>query len=174
MVACDFFSVDTVLLRRLYVLFFIEIDTPRIYLIGTTANPVGEWVTQQARNLSFALAEQAHRRKFLIRDRETKLQTSFDEVFRAEGVLIIGTPLPSPRANAFAERFVGTVRRECLDPTLVFHRRQLETVLSEFVDRYNEPLTVGKKPLRISDPDPGQLRRSDKLGGLIHEYRLVA
>jgi putative transposase len=120
LLACDFFTVDTVLLRRLYVLFFIEIDTPRIYLIGTTANPVGEWVTQQARNLSFALAEQAHRRKFLIRDRETKLHTSFDEVFRAEGVLIIGTPLPSPRANAFAERFVGTVRRECLDPMLVF------------------------------------------------------
>ena len=155
------------------------------YLIGITANPVGEWVTQQARNLSFALAEQAHPRKFLIRDRDTKFSTSFDEVFRTEGVRIIRTPLQSPRANAFAERFVGTVRRECLDRMLVFHRRQLETVLSEFVDHYNEhrphrslgqqaPLTVGKKPLRISYPDPGQLRRSDKLGGLIHEYRLVA
>ena len=185
MVACDFFTVDTVLLRRLFVLFFIEIDTRRIYLIGITANPVGEWVTQQARNLSFALAEQAHSRTFLIRDRDAKFSTSVDEVFRAEGVRIIGTPIRSPRANAFAERFVGTVRRECLDRMLVFHRRQLETVLSEFVDHYNEhrphrslgqqgPLTVGKKPLRISDPDPGQLRRSDKLGGLIHEYRLVA
>jgi transposase InsO family protein len=138
MLACDFFTVDTVLLRRLYVLFFIEIDTRRIYLIGITANPVGEWVTQQARNLSFALAEQAHPRKFLIRDRDTKFSTSFDEVFRAEGVRIIRTPLQSPRANAFAERFVGTVRRECLDRMLVLHRRQLETVLSEFVDHYNE------------------------------------
>jgi putative transposase len=118
--ACDFFTVDTVLLRRLYVLFFIEIDTRRIYLIGITANPVGEWVTQQARNLSFAPAVQAHPRKFLIRDRDTKFSTSFDEVFRAEGVLIIRTPMQSPRANAFAERFVGTVRRECLEEMLVF------------------------------------------------------
>jgi len=85
MLACDFFTVDTVLLRRLYVLFFIEIDAPRIYLIGITANPVGEWVTQQARNLSFALAEQAHRGKFLIRHRDTKFSTSLDEVCRAEG-----------------------------------------------------------------------------------------
>ena len=85
MLACDFFTVDTVLLRRLYVLFFIEIDTRRIYLIGITANPVGEWVTQQARNLSFALAEQAHPRKFLIRDRDTKFSTSFDEVFPSRG-----------------------------------------------------------------------------------------
>ena len=185
MLACDFFTVDTVLLRRLYVLFFIEIDTPRIHLIGITAKAVGEWVTQQARNLSFARAEQAHRRKFLIRDRATKFSTSFDEVFRAEGVLIIRTPIQSPRANVFAERLVGTLRRECLDPMLAFHRRQLETVLSEFVDHDNEhrphrslgqqvPRTVGNKPLRISGPDPGQLRRSDKLGGLIHEYRLVA
>jgi transposase InsO family protein len=108
-----------------------------------------------------------------------------DRVVGPFRVLIIRTPIQSPRANAFAERFVGTVRRECLEQMLVFHRRQLETVLSEFVDHYNEhrphrslgqqaPRTVGKKPLRISDPDPGQLRRSDKLGGLVHEYRFVA
>jgi hypothetical protein len=138
MVASDLFTVDTMLLRRLFVLFFIEIDTRRIYLIGITANPVGEWVTQQARNLSFVLAEQAHPRKFLIRDRDAKFSSSVDEVFRAEGVRIIRTPIRSPRANAFAERFAGTVRRECLERMLVFRRRQLETVLSELVDHYNE------------------------------------
>jgi hypothetical protein len=120
MLACDFFTVDTVLLRRLYVLFFIELDTRQVHLSGVTTNPAGEWVIQQARNLSFALAEQADPRKFLIRDRATKFSTSFDEVFRAEGVPIIRTPIQSPRANAFAERFVGTVRRECLGPHVGF------------------------------------------------------
>jgi hypothetical protein len=120
MLACDFFHVDTVLLRRLYVLFFIELDTRRVHLSGITANPVGEWVTQQARNLSFTLAEHDHPTKFLIRDRDTKFTASFDEMFRAEGIRIIRTPIQSPRANAFAERFIGTVRRECLDRILVF------------------------------------------------------
>ena len=185
MLTCDFFTVDTVLLRRLYVVFFIETDTPRISLIGITAKAVGEWATQQARNLSFARAEQAHPRKFLIRDRDTKFSTSLDEVCRAEGVRIIRTPIQSPRANLFAERFVGTVRRECLDPMLVFHRAHPETVLGEFIDHYNEhrphrslgqraPLAMAKTKPRISEPDPAQLRRSDKLGGLVDEYRLVA
>jgi transposase len=185
MLACDFFHVDTVLLRRLYVLFFIELDTRRVHLSGITTNPVGEWVTQQARNLSFVLAEQARPRKFLIRDRDAKFTASFDEVFATEGIRIIRTPIRSPRANAFAERFVGTARRECLDRLLVFHRAQLDTILSEFVDHYNghrphrslgqqAPVAVGMTPQRISHPDPARLRRSDQLGGLIHEYRLVA
>jgi putative transposase len=120
MLACDFFTLDTVLLRRLYVVFFIEIDTPRIYLIAITANPVGEWVTRQAGNLSFALAEQAHPRKFLIRDRATKFSTSFDEVFRTEG----GPDHPHapsiPSCQCVRRGFVGTVRRECLDPDVGF------------------------------------------------------
>jgi hypothetical protein len=185
MLACDFFHVDTVLLRRLYVLFFIELDTRRVHLSGITANPVGEWVTQQARNVSFALAEQGHPTKFLIRDRDSKFASGFDAVFRADGIRIIRTPIRSPRANAFAERFVGTARRECLDRVLVFHRSQLERILNQFVEHFNEhrphrslgqqaPLAVEKKPMRIGDPDPRKLRRSDKLGGLIHEYRLVA
>jgi hypothetical protein len=139
-------------------------------------NPVGEWVTQQARNLSFDLAEQRRQAKFLIRDRDAKFTASFDGVFATEGIRVIATPIRSPRANAFAEQFIGTVRRECLDRLLVFHRAQLETVLSEFFDHYNEPapFAAEKKPLRIGDPDPVQLRRRDKLGGLVHEYRLVA
>ena len=185
MLACDFFTVDTVLCRRLYVLFFIEIDTRRIYLSGITANPVGEWVTQQARNLSFVLAEGTRQTKFLIRDRDTKFTAGFDEVFLSEGIRIIKTPVRAPRANAFAERFVGSVRRECLDRILIFGRRHLEQVLAEYIAHYNEhrphraldqraPQCLGPTPASIHDPDPTRLRRTEILGGLIHEYRLVA
>jgi transposase InsO family protein len=185
MLACDFFTVDTVLLRRVYVLFFIELETRKVYVTGVTANPVGEWVTQQARNLSVVLAERSRAVTFLIRDRDTKFTSSFDEVFRAEGIEIIKTPIRAPRANAFAERFVGTVRRECLDRLLIFSRRHLEQVLVEYLAHYNQhrphrsldqraPSHMGVTPNLISDPDPTHLRRSDVFGGLIHEYRLVA
>ena len=185
MLACDFFHVDTVFLRRLYVLFFIEIDSRRVHLSGIAANPVGEWVTQQARNLSCVLVDQAHPKKFLIRDRDAKFIAGFDEVFRTGGIRTIRTPVRSPRANAFAERFVGTVRREWLDRMLVFHRAHLEAVLSEFVAHCNEhrphrsldqraQLEIARQRPVISDPDPAQLRQSDRLGGLVHEYRLVA
>ena len=186
LMACDFFTVDTVLLRRLYVLFFIEVDSRRVHLSGITATPVGEWVVQQARNLSSGLAERACPAKFLVRDRDTKFTSSFDEIFRSEGMGIVRTPVRSPRANAFAERFVGTIRRECLDRLLIFHRRQLKAVLGEFVCHYNghrphraldqqAPLESGRTlPRLIEHPDPTQLRRTDLLGGLVHEYRLVA
>jgi putative transposase len=185
LLACDFFTVDTVLLRRLYVLFFIEIDTRRIYLAGVTANPVGEWVTQQARNLSMDLCERSRPVRFLLRDRDTKFTSSFDEVFRTEGLGIIQTPVRSPRANAFAERFVGTVRRECLDRILILGRRHLEQVLTEYLAHYNEhrphrsldqqaPLNLGVASDPIDIPDFRQLRRREVLGGLVHEYRLVA
>jgi transposase InsO family protein len=185
MLACDFFTVDTVLLRRLYVLFFIEINSRRVHLMGITATPVREWVVQQARNLSFTLAERALPARFLIRDRDTKFPTGFDEVFCSEGIRVVRTPVRSPRANAFAERFVGTVRRECLDRLLIFHRRQLQSVLAEFVGHYNghrphrslnqqaPAESEVAPPSRIGYPDPTRLRRTDKLGSLIHEYRLV-
>jgi putative transposase len=185
MLACDFFTVDTVLLRRLYVLFFIEIDTRRIFLSGVTANPVGEWVTQQARNLSYVLAEGTRQTKFLIRDRDTKFKAGFDEVFRSEGIRIVKTPVRAPRANAFAERFVGTVRRECLDRILIFGPNHLEQILAEYIAHYNEyrphraldqqaPQSPGVTPVPIHDPDLARLRTTDILGGLIHEYRIVA
>jgi len=184
MLACDFFTVDTVLLKRLYVLFFIELDIRRVYVTGVTAHPIGSWVVQQARNLTMAWEDRLHPVQFLIRDRDTKFTASFDQVFMAEGVQRIRTPIRAPRANAFAERFVGTVRRECLDRMLIFGCRHLEGVLAEYVTHYNEhrphralgqmaPLTV-VPPLPASDPEPAQLQRRDTVFGLIHEYRLAA
>jgi transposase InsO family protein len=184
MLACDFFTVDTVLLQRLYVLFFIEVGTRRAHLSGVTANPVGEWATQQARNLSVHLADRSRAFRFLVRDRDTKFTVSFDEVFRSEGTKVIKTPVRSPRANAFAERFVGTARRECLDRLLIFNRRHLEQVLTEYVGHYNEHRphrSLGQRspqqdtePARVSLVDPGRLRRRDRLGGLVDEYELAA
>ena len=137
MVACDFFTVDTVLLRRLYVLFFVHHDTRLVRIAAVTAKPVTDWVTQKARNISMELGEQAAANKFLIRDRDTKFTASFDAVFAAEDVRIIKTPVRAPRANAIAERFVGTILRECMDRVIIFGRRHLETVLAEYVEHYN-------------------------------------
>ena len=183
--ACDFFTVDTVLLRRLYVLFFIELDTRMVFVTGVTANPTGAWVVQQARNVSFELSERSQPVRFLIRDRDAKFTASFDEVFRAEGVRIVRTPVKAPRANAFAERFVGTVRRECLDRMLIIGRRHLEAVVDAYVDHYNShrphrslgqlpPLPKSVTPTKPRNVDCSRLQRSDRLGGVIHEYRLVA
>jgi transposase InsO family protein len=176
-----------VLLKRLYVLSFIELDTRRVYCTGVTAHPTGPWVVQQARNLTMALEDRVHPVRFLIRDRDAKSTSSFDEVFRADGIRIIRTPVRAPRANAFAERFVGTVRRECLDRMLIFGRRHLERVLAEYIAHYNghrphrphralgqlAPLALDSPP-PIDDPEPAGLRRNDAVFGLIHGYRLVA
>jgi putative transposase len=182
MLACDFFHVDTVLLRRLYVLFAIEVATRRVHLLGVTANPTGAWVTQQARNLLMGLADHLRQFRFLIRDRDAKFTRSFDDVFGAEGVRILRTPVRAPRANAFAERWVGTVRRELLDRMLIVGRRQLETVLAEYLTHYNDHRphrALGQSsPLKAVPPTvpAAEMRvmRVDRLGGLIHEYAQVA
>jgi putative transposase len=185
LIACDFFSVDTVGLRRLYVLFFIDHDTRVVHLAGVTAKPVADWVTQQARNISMELAERTTAVKFLIRDRDTKFTSSFDAVFAADRTRIIKTPIRAPRANALAERVVGTIRREYLDRMLVLGRRHLEVVLAEYVEHYNShrphrslhqcsPSNPANAPTPIDEIDGTRLRRTDVLGGLIHEYRLVA
>jgi transposase InsO family protein len=174
-VACDFFTVESVLLRRYYVFFFIVHASRRVWLAGCTTNPTGAWVTQQARNLGLVLADEGMR--FLIRDRDSKYTGPFDEVFRSGGTRIVKTPVRAPQANAIAERFVRTVRVECLDWLLIVNRRHLERVLRVFVDHYNthRPHRALKllPPQRAEPPPPptvGEIRRYDRLGGLIHEY----
>jgi len=185
LMACDFFHVDTVLLRRLYVLVFIHHDTRLLRIAGVTAKPVAEWVTQQARNLSLDLADQATAVRFLIRDRDTKYTASFDALFAVECVGIIKTPVQAPRANAICERVIGTIRRECLDRMLILGRRHLEAVLAEYVEHYNthrphrslnqrSPSALDATPPLIGDVDLARLRRTDHLGGLVHEYRIAA
>jgi putative transposase len=185
MIAVDFFTVETVWLQRLYVLFFIELGSRRVHLAGCTANPNGSWVTQQARQLAWTSAERSTPLRFLIRDRDRKYTRDFDTVFRSEGIDIIRTPVRAPKANAIAERFVRTVRSECLDWLLILNRRHLEYVLRVFIHHYNghrphrslnfippDPRQPTLRPVR--PPRPDQVERRDRLGGLIHEYSLAA
>jgi putative transposase len=182
MLAVDLFTVETISLQRLYVLFFIELDSRRVHLAGCTANPTGAWVTQQARQFTWTLQEQPSCFRFLIRDRDAKFTRRFDAVFASEAIEVIKTPVRAPKANAIAERFVGTIRRECLDWLLVLNRRHLENVLRVYADHYN-----AHRPHRSLDlvppaggrPERGvasshHLRRHDRLGGLIHEYSYAA
>jgi transposase InsO family protein len=183
-VACDFFTVDTVCLRRLYVLFFIELDTRRVHLAGVTANPDGGWVTQQARNLLLVLEERGRRVRFLLRDRDAKFTRSFDDVFRSEGGEVLVTPVRAPRANAYAERWVRTVRAECLDWLLIVGRGHLEQVLRVYIQHYNrhrphralglQPPEPSARPTVLGRSDRAAVRRRDLLGGLLHEYRRAA
>ena len=133
---------DTVLPRRLHVLFFIEHGTRRVHLAGIAACPTGAWVTQQARNLVMNLGDQADGLKFLIRDRDAKFTATFDAVFTALGMRIIKTPVRAPRANAIAERWIGGARRECLDRMLITSERHLQLVLSEHARPLQHPPTA--------------------------------
>jgi transposase InsO family protein len=116
--------------------FFIELERRRVHLGGVTANPSGDWLAQQARNLFLANEERARRWRVLIHDRDAKFSHGFDEVFRTEGLTILRTPIRAPRANAYAERFIGSVRRECLDWLLIISRHQLEHVLRRYIAHY--------------------------------------
>ncbi len=181
--ACDFVTVDTVFLRRLYVLVFIELKSRIVHIAGVTAHPTREWVTQQARNLIGVMSEGASPVRFLIHDRDTKFTASFDEVFRSEGVRIIRTPVRAPQANGVMERWFGTLRRECLDRLLIVGRRHLEVVLREYVSHYNDHrphrsldqrAPTGSQEIPKTIVDLGRIGRRDRLGGLIHEYEVAA
>jgi transposase InsO family protein len=182
--ACDFLTVETIGLTRLYVLFVIELDRRRVHLAGITAHPSGEWVTQAARNLLMDLDEHGRRFRFLIRDRDTKFTAAFDTAFAAAGIETLKIPPRAPKANAYAERWVRTVRSECLDWTLILGRRHLEQVLTEYVEHYNTARPHRGVSLEVpvpATPPPlatiTQLRlveRTDVLGGLIHEYHQAA
>jgi putative transposase len=175
MLACDFLTVETIFLQRIYVLFFISLATRRIEYVACSSNPDGRWITQQARNLAMQLADEPFR--FLIHDRDTKFSRAFDEVFRTEGIKVIKTPVQAPNANAFAERWVRTIRADCLDRLLILGRRHLEHVLRVYRRHYNEHRphrALQLLPPNARDPTPptaaADLRRCDLLGGLIHEY----
>lgn len=180
--ATDFFCVDTLLGHRLYVLFVVEHATRRVRLLGTTANPSGAWVAQQARNLLMDLGDRVASFRFLIRDRNAKFTDVFDAVFTSEGIRILRTPVRAPRVNAIAERWIGTVRRELLDRMLIVNRRHLEHALAEHIDHFNHHrphrALHQAAPLRPLPPPSSQpdlrLRRRDRLGGLINEYAQVA
>ena len=176
MVACDFLTVETIWLGRLYVLFFIELDTRRVHLAGVTGHPNGAWVTQAARNLAGVLAEGARPLRFLIRDRDAKFSGPFDEVFRSEGARIVLTPVRAPRANAFAERWVGRVRRECLDWVLIFGRRHLDAVLRVYVEHYNQHRRHRALGLTApaAEPNPWSRGRRRQTVGSIGEIGSVA
>jgi hypothetical protein len=142
--ATDFFTVDTVLLRRYYVLFVVEVKSRTVHILGVTTNPDGPWAAQVARTFVADLEEGGHQSRFLLRDRDTKFTARFDAVMASAGIKVVRTPVQAPRANAFAERWAGTVRRECLDHLLIASRRQLETVLRRL-----------RPPLQPSPPAPG-------------------
>jgi transposase InsO family protein len=179
-VACDFFTVETVWLRTLYVLFFIEHGTRRVRVAGVTAHPDGAWMRQQARNL--AVDEWLENVRFLIHDRDGKFSGPFDEIVRDNRARVIRTAVRAPRANAVAERWVRTVRSECLDDLLVVGRGHLERILGEYLAHYNgerphRALALAAPTRELQEPrgsPPTEIRRRDVLGGLIHEYRAVA
>jgi transposase InsO family protein len=179
--ACDFLHVDTVLLRRVYVLFVMEIQTRTVHILGVTAHPTGAWTAQQARNLMMRLGERPGQFNFLIRDRDSKFTAAFDGVFSGNGTRAIKSPARSPRANSYAERFVGTLRRECLDHVLILGERHLRKVLAEYARHYN-----GHRPHQGLQQEPplrrpgeavditARIERRKVLGGLISEYQRAA
>jgi putative transposase len=186
MLACDFFHVDcAVTLRRLYVFFVIEVGTRHVHVLGVTAHPDGAWTVQQARNLLMDLGERATRFRFLVRDRAGQFTEAFDAVLAGAGIEVVKIPPRSPRANAYAERWVRTVRAECTDRMLITGPRHLRLVLHEYAAHYNRHRPHRARNLRppdtgnfvkapVTDLATARIRRRNILGGLIHEYEQAA
>ncbi len=179
MLACDFFTVETATLKTLYVLFFIELGTRQVHVSACTAHPDSSWVAQQARQLCWELDSRAVPMRFLIHDNDTKFTTGFDAAFQSIGVEVIHTPLHAPNANAVAERFVRTIRQECLDQLVILGAWHLRRVLREYVDFYNtrrphQALAQQCPVALLSISDRGSVQRCDVLGGIVHDYRRAA
>jgi transposase InsO family protein len=180
LLACDVFAVETVRLQVVYVLFFLEVQSRRVVVAGCTARPTAAWVTQQARTVLWELEAVGTRPRVLVRDRDAKFASAFDAVFAGQGARVLRTPARAPRANAFAERWVGTVRREGLDWFLIVGERHLLRVLREYAEHYNRARP--HRSLRLQAPlaraqpvaPATVVLRRDRLGGLIHEYEAAA
>ena len=175
MLACDFFTVETVWLKTLYVLFFIELGSRRVQVAGCTDQPTAAWVTQQARQLSWEVQDGMLPMRFLIRDRDAKFPASFDRVLESEGITIIQTPYQAPKANAVAERWIRSVREECLDRLLIVNEQHLRRVLLEYLTYYNHARPhqgIGQQCPVPAQPGPtdGRVRCRAVLGGIIHDY----
>jgi hypothetical protein len=174
--ACDFFTVETIWLQTLYMLFFIELGTRRVHLAGVTAHPNQHWVTQQARQLIWKLETEATGLHVLIHDNDRKFTTAFDAIFETEGFHVIHTPYQAPNANAYAERWVRSVREECLDLILIINAGHLRRVLQEYTDDYynirrpHQGLAQKIPIPALARPKSGPVRRRPILGGLINDY----
>ena len=180
--ACDFFTADLLDGTQAYVLAVIEHATRRIRILGVTLHPTGEWTAQQARNLVMDLGEQAHRVKFMIRDRGSNFATAFDAVLAGAGIRAVLCNVRTPRMNAIAERWIGGCRRELLDRTLIWNQNHLRQILRQYETHHNQhrphrsldaaaPLKPLPQPVVL---EQYRVRRQTRVSGTIHEYRLVA
>ena len=186
LLATDFFHVDCALtLSRLYVAFVIEHQTRRVHLLGITRHPTGQWATQLARNLAGELEEAGCRFTYLVRDRDAKFTAAFDAVFASIGIRTLPIAPQAPRMNAYAERFVRTVRAECTDRMLIAGEKHLRVILSEYIGHYNTGRSHQGEGMGLRAPDDApdviafpvpaaRVERRARLAGLINEYRQSA